>query len=243
MKGRTTITLDLVKDARAGLDAAREELGRQLLHLGNAIAWRTGARGADLEDLRQAGAVAALEALLGSSWHPARGDPSSYAYRVAARAISSVSLDLKSPASLGRRGRRERREVVRARRRLEQAGELPTGGLTALGVQRIAAAAGVSEEAVIRAVGTGPSSGASGDRRSAQALPECGREEDRSDRRLRGLMNGLTPRQQQILELWLSHSLTDAAAHAGVSRARVSAVAKEATSRLRQDAEQQAAAV
>jgi RNA polymerase sigma factor (sigma-70 family) len=242
MNVRTTLTRELVNDARGGVSAARDELGRRLLHLAEAAAWRTGARGTDLEDLRQEGAVAALAALLGPSWHPAKGDPSSYAYRVAARAISSASLDLKSPVSLGRLGRRELRKVFRARRQLEQAGELPLGELTALGVERIAAVAGVSEEAVIRAVGGGTPLAGSAAWGSIHAAPLSGREEDGRSSRLRDLIAGLAPRQQDLLDLWLSHSLTDAAAHAGVSRARISAVVKKATRRLRQLAEQQAAA-
>jgi RNA polymerase sigma factor (sigma-70 family) len=242
MNVRTTITRELVNDARTGVDAAREELGRLLLRLAEAAAWRTGARGDDLEDLRQAGVVAALEALLGPSWHPAKGDPASYAYRVAVRAISSASMDLKSPVSLGRQGRRERRAILRARRHLEQAGELPSGRLTALEVERIAAVTGVSEEEVNRAVGAGLRLAASEACEDIHAASMADREEDGTDSRVRDLMAGLAPRQREILELRLSHSLADAAAHAGVSRARVSAVAKKATTRLRQLAERQAAA-
>jgi DNA-directed RNA polymerase specialized sigma subunit len=102
MSKRVDLSAALVSAARAGDPVAAEKLGSAILQLAEAVAWRTGARGADLEDLRQAGALAALEALTGRSWDPKNGDPASYAYRAAARAISRNSQQLRAAVTYGR---------------------------------------------------------------------------------------------------------------------------------------------
>jgi RNA polymerase sigma factor (sigma-70 family) len=91
MSDKVELTAQMISAARAGSPTARERVGAAVLKLAEAAAWRAGARGADLDDFRQVGAASGFEALMGRSWDPTKGRPSSYAYRAAVRAISGYS--------------------------------------------------------------------------------------------------------------------------------------------------------
>jgi DNA-directed RNA polymerase sigma subunit (sigma70/sigma32) len=231
MSKRVDLPAALVSSARAGDPVAAEKLGSAILQLAEAAAWRTGARGADLEDLRQAGALAALEALTGRSWDPKKGDPASYAYRAAARAISRNSQQLRAAVTYGRaqqpaelalhRGRREpggTTTVEIARRSGRTQDEM--GYLLAPVVSLDALPARDSLEAATRESYPG----------AIQEDPPC-----TMDEIVR--MGFLTPRQERVLDLRYgitgpAHSLREIAEILEIPKSRVWRTIRSATSRL-----------
>jgi RNA polymerase sigma factor (sigma-70 family) len=231
MSKRVDLSAALVSAARAGDPVAAEKLGSAILQLAEAAAWRTGARGADLEDLRQAGALAALEALTGRSWDPKKGDPASYAYRAAARAISRSSQQLRAAVTYGRAQLSAQLDLHRVKRE---------GGATAA---EIGGGAGRAHYEGANAVAPVISLDALPAKESLLAAVQYpdphvvqGDILCRTEEIIR--MGLLTPRQQRVLDLRYgitgpAHTLREIAEILEIPKSRVWRTIRSATSRLR----------
>lgn len=233
MRTRVNIPASLVSAARAGDRSDLERLGHLLLRLAEAAARRTGARGSDLEDLRQTGATAALEALLGPSWDPSRSQAGSFAYGIAARAISKESQRLRTPLSFSRRQVSASVAIRRTRQRLAT-----TGAAT---LAEVASHAGVSEADVAVALEPALPLHASAARQAL--VTPCHLDGDhepcsdvRTEAELR--LNHLTPRQRRVMDLRYGvtgpeHSLREIGEELGIPKARVWRTIRSATTRLK----------